>query len=160
MNMNIDKKTQKLITQGIERLEGSAGVGGMFRKHIPQPWRNVIIAVVCEFYDTDYVKAGTYIGNLTLEVFDNYIPPPPSGSGESLSDQTLSKPNKTLQLFNTEDVEMTNILIEILHRQGFIVGNFFLVYGPDHKPDNAHKLTWDNYEEHLEEEAFMRELES
>ena len=156
--MNIDKNIQKLITSGIERMEGSAGVGKLFRKHIPQPWRNVIIAVVCEYYDSDYNQAGMYIGNLTLEIFDNYIPPPPSGSGESLSGQTLSKPNKTLQLFNTEDVELTNILIETLHRQSMIVGNYFLIYGPDHKPENAHKLLYDNYEEHLEHEAYMRDL--
>lgn len=149
--MNIEKETKKQITAGIERLEGLAGVSKWFRKHIPQPWRNEIIEVTCEYYNEDYIVAGTNVARLALAIYDNYIPPPPSPTGSPISEQTETNPCKTLELKDVGDVEITNRLIERLHQTNIIVGNYFLVVWPNNMPEQAYRLLYDDYEAWQEE---------
>ena len=87
----MDNNIRKQIIKGIDRMEGLAGVGKLFRKHIPKPWRDVIVEVACEYYDSDYVEAGTKVGYLALGLFDGYIPPPPPRDATPISQQTARK---------------------------------------------------------------------
>lgn len=156
--MNINKDTRKQITAGIDRFEGLAGVSKWFRKHIPQPWRDVIIDVTYELYDSDFMKAGTNVSRLALAIYDNYIPPPPSPTGVPVSEQNSSAPHKTLELKDTDDLAITKSLLERLHQANLVMGNYFLVVWPEHMPENAYRLTYDDYEAWQREREWEKEF--
>ena len=154
----MDKKTRKQVVEGINRLEGLSGVGKIFRKHIPQDWREAIIEVTTAYFDDDFVDMGIHVSDLALSLFDGYIAPPPPREKVPISEQG-SKQCKTIEVSSDTAMDITNSLIECLNRRNLIVRNFFLVYGPDHMPDNAHRLVYDSYEEYQREQEFLKELD-
>ena len=156
----MDKNVSKQITKGIDVMEGLRGVGKMFRKHIPQAWREAIIEVAVDYYDGGFVDAGKHVGDLALTIFDGYIAPPPPREKMPFSEQDSDKQCKTIEVSSDTDLDITNSLIECLNRRHLVVGNYFLVYGPDHMPENAHRLVYDNYEEYQQEQEFLKDLEN